>query len=388
MRNGVPDRPDATPRLRAPVPALMRAVSLLFSAALAACQAQAQRTEPVAQGPEAATEFASPRDAVLSLAPMLERVTPAVVNISVEVITETELPPVLQDPQVRRFFGIPDELPEQHEISVGSGVIIDSGRGLIVTNYHVVEGADRIWVTLKNGEIRDAELIGGDPQTDVAVLEVPSGGLQALPFADSDDTRVGDYVFAIGNPFGLGQSVTNGIISGLGRAGLIQDGYEDFIQTDAPINPGNSGGALVNSRGDLIGINSAILSRTGANIGIGFAIPSNLVQNVVDRLVSTSGIRRGQLGIVVTDIDQEAVAELGLSVYRGAVIADVRPGSAAAKADLLVGDVITAVNGRDVASAAALRVRIGLLGIGDQVDLTIIRGGEVRQVSTRLAGPI
>lgn len=365
-----------------------RVASLLLTALLAACQSSTQRAEPVAARQEATTEVASPRDAVLSLAPMLERVTPAVVNISVEVITEAKLPPVLQDPQVRRFFGIPDELPDQHEISVGSGVIIDADAGLIVTNYHVVDGADRIWVTLKNGEIRDAALVGGDPQTDVALLEVPSGGLQSLAFANSDDVRVGDYAFAIGNPFGLGQSVTNGIISGLGRAGLIQDGYEDFIQTDAPINPGNSGGALVNSRGDLIGINSAILSRTGASIGIGFAIPSNLVENVVDRLVSTSGVRRGQLGIVVTDIDQEAVEELGLNVYRGAVIADVRPGSAAARANLVAGDVITAVNGRDIDSASALRNRIGFLAIGDQVDLTIIRDGEVRQVSTRLTGPI
>ncbi|MGF1623823.1 MAG: trypsin-like peptidase domain-containing protein [Alphaproteobacteria bacterium] len=357
----------------------------MLTALLAACQSAPPRLMP---GAETGQLSASPSEAVLSLAPMLERITPAVVNVSVEVVTETELPPVLQDPHVRRFFGIPDQLPERHEISVGSGVVVDAGRGYVVTNHHVVGGADRIWVTLKTGQIREAELVGSDPPTDIAVLRIPPGGLTALTFSDSDQARVGDYAFAIGNPFGLGQSVTTGIVSGLGRAGLIEDGYEDFIQTDAPINPGNSGGALVNSRGDLIGINSAILSRTGANIGIGFAIPSNIAANVVDRLVSHGGrVERGQLGIVVIDIDQEAVAELDLTVYRGAVITDVRPGSSAAQALLAVGDVVTAVNGRSVDSAAALRSRIGLLRIGDQVELTILRGGEQRQVSTLLTGP-
>jgi serine protease DegQ len=371
-------------RGRSALSQLLRTVSLLAMTAVAACQSYSERSLQLA-GSDGATP--GPREAVLSLAPMLERVTPAVVNVSVEMVTAAELPPVLRDPQVRRFFGIPDELPPQRETSVGSGVVIDAERGYIVTNHHVVNGADRILVTLHNGEVREARLVGSDPQTDIAVLQIPPGGLTALPFADSDDVRVGDYAFAIGNPFGLGQSVTNGIISGLGRAGLIQDGYEDFIQTDAPINPGNSGGALVNSRGDLIGISSAILSRTGANIGIGFAIPSNIVANVVNRLVANGGhVQRGQLGIVVTDVDQEAVAALGLKVYRGAVITEIRPGSAAAEA-LAVGDVVTAVNGRPIDSAAALRNRIGLMQIGDQVDLTIIRGGESIQVSTRLTGP-
>lgn len=374
----------APARVRSPLNRAARAAALLLASALAACQPAGERTVPSARS---APDVTSPREAVLSLAPMLDRVTPAVVNVSVEIVTEAELPPILQDPQVRRFFGIPEDLPDRHEMSVGSGVIIDAQNGYIVTNHHVVNGAEQIWVTLKDGEIRRAQLLDSDPQTDIAVLQIPNRGTTALSLSNSDDVRVGDYAFAIGNPFGLGQSVTNGIISGLGRAGLIQDGYEDFIQTDAPINPGNSGGALVNSRGDLIGINSAILSRTGGNIGIGFAIPSNIVQNVVERLLNGGTIQRGQLGIVVTDIDQTAIAELDLQVFRGAVITDIRPGSAASRAALSVGDVVTAVNGHAVVSASALRNRIGLLRIGDQVELTIIRDGERRQVSTTLSGP-
>lgn len=374
----------APARVRSPLNRAARTAALLLASALAACQPAGERTVPSARS---APDVTSPREAVLSLAPMLDRVTPAVVNVSVEIVTEAELPPILQDPQVRRFFGIPEDLPDRHEMSVGSGVIIDAQNGYIVTNHHVVNGAEQIWVTLKDGEIRRAQLLDSDPQTDIAVLQIPNRGTTALSLSNSDDVRVGDYAFAIGNPFGLGQSVTNGIISGLGRAGLIQDGYEDFIQTDAPINPGNSGGALVNSRGDLIGINSAILSRTGGNIGIGFAIPSNIVQNVVERLLNGGTIQRGQLGIVVTDIDQTAIAELDLQVFRGAVITDIRPGSAASRAALSVGDVVTAVNGHAVVSASALRNRIGLLRIGDQVELTIIRDGERRQVSTTLSGP-
>lgn len=374
----------APARVRSPMSRTARTAALLLASALAACQPAGERAVLSARS---APDVNSPREAVLSLAPMLDRVTPAVVNVSVEIVTEAELPPILQDPQVRRFFGIPDDLPDRHEMSVGSGVIIDAENGYIVTNHHVVNGAEQIWVTLKDGEIRRAQLLDSDPQTDIAVLQIPNRSVTALAFADSDDVRVGDYAFAIGNPFGLGQSVTNGIISGLGRAGLIQDGYEDFIQTDAPINPGNSGGALVNSRGDLIGINSAILSRTGGNIGIGFAIPSNIVQNVVERLLNGGAIQRGQLGIVVTDIDQIAISELDLQVFRGAVITDIRPGSAASRAALSVGDVVTAVNGHAVVSASALRNRIGLLRIGDQVELTIIRDGERRQVSTTLSGP-
>ncbi|MEZ5668613.1 MAG: trypsin-like peptidase domain-containing protein [Alphaproteobacteria bacterium] len=368
-------------RFRRPLAAAARFGALLAAALAAACQTAPQQRaagEPASPGP---------REAILTLAPMLERVTPAVVNISVEAVTEAELPPVLQDPQVRRFFGIPDDLPEQREMSVGSGVIFDAGAGYVVTNAHVVAGADHIWVTLKDGRVFDAVPIGADPQTDLAVLQIDAGSLQALPFADSDEVRVGDYAFAIGNPFGLGQSVSNGIVSGLGRAGLIRDGYEDFIQTDAPINPGNSGGALVNSRGDLIGINSAILSRTGGNIGIGFAIPSNIAANVVSQLIDAGTVERGQLGIVVTDIDQELIAELDLDVYRGAVVTDVRPGSAAADAPLAVGDVITGVNGHSVDSAAALRSRIGLMHVGDQVNLTVIRQGRETRVSTRLSPP-
>ena len=375
------ESPHLSQRVGRSASTVARTAALLAATLIAACQSSEQRSD-VTSGLSA-----GPRDAILSLAPMLDRVTPSVVNVSVEAVTEARLPPVLQDPQVRRFFGIPDDLPEQREVSVGSGVIIDSGSGYVVTNHHVIEGADRVWITLKDGRIFDAALVGSDPQTDVAVLAINADGLLALPFSDSDESRVGDYAFAIGNPFGLGQSVSTGIISGLGRAGLIRNGYEDFIQTDAAINPGNSGGALVNSRGDLIGINSAILSRTGGNVGIGFAIPSNIAANVVEQLIDAGSVERGQLGIVVTDIDQEAVDELGLDIFRGAVITDIRPRPAGEEADLAIGDVITAVNGRAVDSAASLRSRIGLLRIGDQVNLTVIRNGRQRQVSTRLTRP-
>jgi S1-C subfamily serine protease len=218
---------------------------------------------------------------VLTMAPMLEQVTPAVVNIAV-IARVVEDNPLLKDPFFRRFFGIPENAPAQQDrraLAAGSGVIIDGAKGFVVTNHHVIKNAEIIAVTLKDGRQLKAELVGSDPGTEVALLRIPAGGLTSVPFGDSEGLKVGDVVLAIGNPFGVGQTVTSGIVSALGRSGLTADNYEDFIQTDAPINPGNSGGALVNSKGELIGINTAIIAPTGGNVGIGFAVPANMVQH-------------------------------------------------------------------------------------------------------------
>ncbi len=343
------------------------------------------------QGPSASATSAFPattEEALLTLAPMLERTAPAVVNISVEIDVEQDLPLILRDPAVRRFFDLPDDLPTERQITAGSGVIIDADSGHIVTNHHVIAGAESIWVTLRDGRSFQAELLGSDPPTDIAVLRIDSGGLSELAVADSDAVQVGDFAVAIGNPFGLGQSVTTGIVSGLGRAGLLRDGYEDFIQTDASINPGNSGGALVNSRGELIGINTAILSRNGGNIGISFAVPSNIARDVAQRLLQSGEIQRGNLGVTITDISPGQALELGLGTTNGAIVAAVANGSAAAAAGLEAGDVIVAVDGRAIVSAAALRSRVGLLRIGDKIELTVIRDGVERQVAAEVGQPI
>ncbi|MCG8324629.1 MAG: trypsin-like peptidase domain-containing protein, partial [Thiotrichales bacterium] len=240
-----------------------------------------------------------------SLAPMLEQVTPAVVNIATEGKVQLQQNPLFLDPFFRRFFDLPNMPAERKTQSLGSGVIVDSGRGLILTNNHVIANAHQITVTLRDGRQLDAELVGTDPETDVAVIKVPGNKLTDIKVADSDALRVGDFVVAIGNPFGLGQTVTSGIISALSRSGLGIEGYEDFIQTDASINPGNSGGALVNLRGELVGINTAIFSQSGGNIGIGFAIPANLALNIMEQLVETGEVERGFLGVHAQDLSPE-----------------------------------------------------------------------------------
>ena len=320
-----------------------------------------------------------------SLAPMLERVTPAVVNIATQGHVEIRGNPLFNDPFFRRFFNIPDQPRQRKTQSLGSGVIIDASRGLVVTNNHVIANADQITVKLRDGRNLQAELVGTDPDTDVAVVKIPVGRLTAVSLADSERLRVGDYVVAIGNPFGLGQTVTSGIISALARSGLGITGYEDLIQTDASINPGNSGGALVNLRGELVGINTAIYSQSGGNIGIGFAIPTNMVRQITEQLVDYGEIRRGFLGAQLQDLDPDLAAAFGMKTHKGAVLVNIIEGSPAAKAGLQPGDVVIAVNGREVDNAADLRNQVGLKRIGEKVKLKLIREGRKRTVTATVA---
>lgn len=321
-----------------------------------------------------------------SLAPVLERSTPAVVNIFTRTRIKVEENPLLSDPFFRRFFDIPPQPRQRESQNLGSGVIIDAKKGYILTNHHVIQQADVINVTLRDGRRLDAKLVGTDPDTDVAVLQVPAKDLVALPLADSDALRVGDFVIAIGNPFGLGQTVTSGIVSALGRSGLGIEGFEDFIQTDASINPGNSGGALVNLRGELIGINTAIFSRSGGNIGIGFAIPINMARDIMQQLVTHGEVQRGRLGAQAQNLTPELANAFNLSQQRtGAVVVKVIPGSPADKAGLQVGDVVTEVNQRPIRSADDLRNYIGLLRIGTHVRLTVVRKGKEHVIDARIA---
>ena len=317
-----------------------------------------------------------------TLAPMLERATPAVVNIGTE--SRAANNPLLDDPFFRRFFNIPDQPRERRSQSVGSGVVVDARRGYVITNHHVIKGADKIAVTLRDGRKLDAKVIGSDFESDVAVIQIPSGNLTALPLADSDVLRVGDFVVAIGNPFGLGQTVTSGIVSALGRTGLGIQGYEDFIQTDASINPGNSGGALVNLRGELVGINTAIIAPGGGNVGIGFAIPANMVSRLMNQIVAHGSVRRGQLGVSVQDLTPDLARAFNIPADQGAVIAQVSPRSAAARAGLREGDVVLNVNGRPVRDGGALRNAIGLLEVGEGVRLDILRDGKPQTIDAKV----
>jgi serine protease Do/serine protease DegQ len=319
-----------------------------------------------------------------TLAPMLARVTPAVVNIAVRARAPMEANPLLRDPFFRRFFGVPDQ--PQGELSAGSGVIVDAARGLVITNHHVVKDAQEIAVGLKDRRVFKAQLVGSDPGTDIALLRIPAEALTALPVADSDRVNVGDFVVAIGNPFGIGQTVTSGIVSAVGRSGLSMDGYEEFIQTDASINPGNSGGALVNLRGELVGINSAILG-PGANIGIGFAVPINMARAVMDQILRFGEVRRGRLGVTTQDVTPAVAKQLGLTVTEGAVVQKVEPGSTAEQAGLRPRDVVTATNGRPVRSSGELRNRVGLTPVGEEVDLTVVRDGRQMRVRARIGEP-
>jgi Do/DeqQ family serine protease len=322
-----------------------------------------------------------------SLAPMLERATPAVVNISTTTALRADQNPLLNDPFFRWFFDVPKRERKRETSSLGSGVIVDARAGLVLTNHHVVDKADEIQVTLKDGRRLKAKVVGSDPETDVAVLRIPNERLTALPVADSDALRVGDFVVAIGNPFGLGQTVTSGIVSALGRTGLGIEGYENFIQTDASINPGNSGGPLVNLRGELVGINTAILAPSGGNVGIGFAIPANMANAIREQILEHGEVRRGLFGVSAQDLTPELAQALDLDQHRGAVIAKIEPKSSAARAGLAVGDVVVQVNGRDVASGADLRNQLGLLRVGSKVELRVVRDGRTLDLSARLADP-
>jgi serine protease DegQ len=320
---------------------------------------------------------------VPSLAPMLSKVTPAVVNIS----TKTRVAvrdPYFDDPIFRQFFGLPSSPRQRVEQSLGSGVIVDAAHGYVLTNNHVVGGADDITVTLQDGRTFKGKLIGTDPDTDVAVVQIPAKGLKALPVADSSRLRVGDFVVAVGDPFGLGQTVTSGIVSALGRSGLGGSGYQNFIQTDASINPGNSGGALVTLNGELVGINTMILSPSGGNVGIGFAIPSNLTTQVMGQLIAHGKVVRGSLGVQTQDITPRIARLLGLSTNEGVVVTRVAPDSAAAHAGLAPGDVLQAIDGKPLHDSDELRNAEGLLPLGSQVTLKVSRNGDKRQVEATL----
>ncbi len=312
-----------------------------------------------------------------SLAPMLERTTPGVVNIATYASVRVGNP-LLDDPFFRRFFSIPEDRRRyRREQSAGSGVIVDAENGYIVTNNHVVGRADEISVGLMDGRTLPARLVGVDPQVDLAVLQVEAAGLTAIEFADSADLRVGDFVVAVGNPFGLEQTVTSGIVSALGRSGLGIEGYEDFIQTDASINPGNSGGALVDLSGRLVGINTAIVSpgRYGGSVGIGFAIPGNMVNAIMTQLVAHGEVRRGRIGLTVQGLNAELAAALGVQAVEGVVVVDVEPGSVADVAGIEAGDIVTALGGREVRRVSDYHGQSAIVMAGDTLELRIVRSG-------------
>lgn len=339
----------------------------------------------------AAWPFAdSQGDTLPSLAPLLETVNPAVVNISTYTTRTVQQNPLLKDPFFRRFFNVPEQMPERKRRtqSAGSGVIIDAAKGTVITNHHVIDGADEITVSMEDGRSYKAELIGSDPEVDIAVLKIEAKNLVAIPIANSDPVRVGDFVIAIGNPFGLGQTVTTGVVSALGRTGLGIEGYENFIQTDASINPGNSGGALVNLRGELVGVNTAILAPSGGNIGIGFAIPTNMAQSSIKQILEHGEVKRGQLGVIIQDLTPELADAFGIeNGQRGALIAEVQEGSAADEAGLKAGDVVVEVDGKDILSSAQLRNAVGVRKIGETLKLKVVRDGKTKVIRSKIGEP-
>ena len=325
---------------------------------------------------------------VPSLAPMIEKVSPAVVNIAVSGSVKVDNP-LAQDEFLRRFFDFNGENPNgRREIeAAGSGVIVDAKKGYILTNHHVVENADKITVTLADNRSLSAKVLGSDEGSDLAVLQVKDlkdEALVQMPFGDSGKLRVGDYVVAIGNPFGFSNTVTSGIVSALGRSGINRDAYEDFIQTDASINPGNSGGALVNLRGELVGINSAIISRSGGNIGIGFAIPVNMARSIMDQLVTFGSVSRGLLGVNINDVTPEIAATYNLHDNSGALVREVAPNSAAERAGIQISDVIVSINEHNVRDSGSLKATIGLLRPGEHVVVALIRDGHPLKVNAVL----
>jgi len=354
----------------------LHAVSVLSALLLSMATAQAALPAQVGETP------------VPSLAPMIKKVSPTVVNIATRgtVTDRGQQNPLLDDPFFRRYF--PDQGPRERQFqSAGSGVVVDAKNGYIITNAHVVENATEITVTTQDNHNFTAKVVGADTGSDVAVLKLNEQNgnravLPSIPLGDSSKVEVGDFVVAIGNPFALQHTVTSGIISALGRSGINPDGYEDFIQTDAAINPGNSGGALVNLRGELVGINSAILSRTGGNIGIGFAIPVNMVKSVMNQLIEYGEVKRGLLGVNIYTLTPDLVQAAGAPAdIQGALVSQVAEGSSADKAGIKVNDIITSVNGQVVKGAPELRNAIGLLRIGDKIEIGLVREGKPRKVT-------
>ncbi len=344
-----------------------------------------------------------------SLAPMLEKVMPSVVSINVEGSTTVRTPRLPQ--QFQQFFGDNspfcqdgspfqsspmcqgggadgqdgDNTQQEKFRALGSGVVIDAAKGYVVTNNHVVDNATKIQVQLSDGRKYDAKVIGKDPRSDIALIQLQDfKNLTAIKLADSDDLRVGDYTVAIGNPYGLGETVTSGIVSALGRSGLNVENYENFIQTDAAINRGNSGGALVNLNGDLIGINTAILAPDGGNIGIGFAIPSNMVKNLTTQMVEYGQVKRGELGIMGTELNSELAKAMKVDAQRGAFVSQVLPNSSAAKAGIKAGDVVVSINKKPISSFSALRAQIGTLPVGSKLELGLLRDGKPVTVNVEL----
>ena len=336
--------------------------------------------------PHAATPPLPMRDGVPTLAPLLEKVTPAVVNISVETIAPQRHNPLLRDPFFRRFFNMPDDAPPRPRQSAGSGVIVDSERGFVLSNHHVVARATSVTVTLKDNRRVEAEVLGSDAGTDIALLRIEADGLTALQAGDSDALEVGDFVIAIGNPFGLGQTVTSGIVSALGRSGINVEGYEDFIQTDASINPGNSGGALVNLHGELVGINTAIIGPSGGNVGIGFAVPVNIATAVMQQLAAHGEMQRGKIGVTIQDLTPDLAEALNLDIERGALVSSVQERSPAEAAGLQAGDVIVTVDGTTVESSRDLRNLIGLVRVGEEIEIDVLREQSRVRLNVRVGG--
>jgi serine protease DegQ len=346
---------------------------------------------PLAQeGSTAQPPFSSSNSAsgLPTLADLLERTVPAVVSIGVRSPAPIQTNPLYNDPFFRRYFGQQQQQRREqqpaYQMSAGSGVIVDAEEGHILTNYHVVANGQDISVTLSDGRTLTANLVGGDQATDIALLRIEADNLTELAIRDSDELRVGDYVVAIGNPFGLGQTVTSGIVSALGRSGLNIEGYEDFIQTDASINPGNSGGALITLDGQLVGINTAILAPSGGNVGIGFAVPTTIATAVMAQLIENGEVRRGQLGVTIQNVTPELSEALGLPGTTGALVSSVALGSAAEEAGIASGDVIIAVDGDPVDGTTDLRNRVGLTPLGEVLDVTLIRMGEERTVEVTI----
>ena len=323
-----------------------------------------------------------------SLAPMLKQVNPAVVNISTYSKRKSASNPLLDDPFFRRFFDLPEELPQppqKRQRSAGSGVIVDAGDGIVMTNHHVIAETDEVRVSLVDGRSFAARVVGTDPDLDIAILEIDGDNLIDAKIADSNQLEVGDFVVAIGNPFGLGQTVTTGVVSALGRSGLGIEGYENFIQTDASINPGNSGGALVNLAGELVGINTAIISPAGGNVGIGFAIPSNMAVASMRQIIEYGEVRRGQIGVGIQDITPDLREALELEAGQfGVLVGDVFTGAPAERAGIKPGDVILEVDGKPTRSSGQLRSQIGIKSVGDEVRLSVLRDGKLLEIEVAI----
>jgi serine protease DegQ len=342
----------------------------------------------VSSAPSAAQVVTAEADArgIPTIAPLIDAVDDAVVNIAVVSERPTQTTPLFRDPFFQPFLPPLEELPPQRQMSAGSGVIVDANGGFILTNNHVIENGEEIRVTLRDNRTYDAELIGRDPATDIAVLRIDADGLTEVSPGNSEDLLVGDFVVAIGNPFGLGQTVTSGIISALGRSGINPEGYEDFIQTDASINPGNSGGALITLDGNLVGINTAIIAPNGGgNVGIGFAVPINMALAVMDQLVEFGEVQRGRLGVTIQNLTPDLAEALDVGAKTGAIVSSVEPGTPAESAGLMAGDVIVAVNNETVEGSADLRQKIGLRRPGEVVEIAFVRDGERQTTEVALA---